>query len=997
MNDEIGYLANAAYFAGYSWNSILGEVPYYSYGYSLFLAPLYFLIPDANLVYAAALLLNGAFFAVSFIFLDRSLVILFKEDSICTTLLVLASVITPSALTLSQYAWAEGLLSLCAIVAFYILLQFLETKKSRYIVILSLLGLFSYIVHQRSLAMLISIWLMVIFLFATKKLTGRQLLLFFMAAAVGIVLQALVKNGLQSGLWNTGTVVSTNDYGGQIAKIIRIFTPEGLVEFLGGIVGKVYALILSYYMMPLYFVFYTVVRVIRRIKNKCSFRTIDIMMIFETLALAGAVGIATIFLLIPIRADQVVYTRYFDYLLSPLMMMSFQFIRKDVRFYRYSAVSLIVMAGITWGTQATYDHVKSTISDYFIGIQCPVMSLLNKMGGNCFAMMVAMTIVYLIIYFLLNNRHQWLSNLCMVFVVVLSVVVGYDAVSEFRQDGALSVSMREDIKTVSDNLLSSSQEIGTIYVLQSSSTYMEQYVGGVLQTQLPRNRVQYLNVEDVTEAGGVSGLVSLVPNDIILSLRSANRGSLLVNQFRCLSETDYFSIWGTNDSTLQIEDLRLSKTTLNLAKQKVAEGTQLLQKGTQNWEVVYTQGIDDPQVKERLSSEDTEYAILTNSGRERLRELQEMEEDKFAEAEELQDDSVGLKQEESKEEVESDEVQDGYVVFGPGLTLQPGTYCATITLECLNLDQCKDDDLGQFDVSINDGQDVLAAFPLTKELFRDGGAKTLALDFCSAAGGALYRTEFRLFTHSEVQFRVTDISYQYVGPQVKVLLPNTDDYNTVCSVVSLDSEFLPVHIIADLSTQDQIDYSDFHAAVSSQGHQVSLISPEELPTVQESFLMIPTGQAELIQSKLPDYTILARLQNYALLAPSSSDVCNKFRDNGGRVLSNGSAISLRYYAGAVSNAASSTQATLPEGQYRLDYEVQVAGASVFDSCGTLVISYSDQKNEIPLTKELFAYDVYRGSLSENVVLEENTKISAQVTTIPEVSGAQLDVWITPLS
>lgn len=36
INDEFGYLGNAAYFAGYGWESVLSDVPYYSYGYSIF-------------------------------------------------------------------------------------------------------------------------------------------------------------------------------------------------------------------------------------------------------------------------------------------------------------------------------------------------------------------------------------------------------------------------------------------------------------------------------------------------------------------------------------------------------------------------------------------------------------------------------------------------------------------------------------------------------------------------------------------------------------------------------------------------------------------------------------------------------------------------------------------------------------------------------------------------------------------------------------------------
>lgn len=340
---------------------------------------------------------------------------------------------------------------------------------------------------------------------------------------------------------------------------------------------------------------------------------------------------------------------------------------------------------------------------------------------------------------------------------------------------------------------------------------------------------------------------------------------------------------------------------------------------------------------------------------------------------------------------------EGYAVYGPGITLQPGSYRVLFTLECLNLEQCMDESLGWCDISINGGQQILSTFPITKDLFSDGQAKTLALDFSTAAGCSLSGIEFRVYANADVQFLVKEISYQLTGTQVKVLMPGTDDFRTVGSIVSMDSEYLPFYVVENEYEEGTLDLTDLEKDLSEKQHTVALITADRLSTLGNALVLIPASNVDLIQSLLPQYTILARLQNYALLAPSYSAVCSTYRDNGGRILSNGNAISLRYYAGAVSNAASSAQATIPAGTYRLDYEIQIAGASLFDPCGNLVISYGDQKNEIPLTKNLFTYDVCSGSLSENVILENNTKLSAQVTTIPEVSGAQMEIWLTPLS
>ena len=60
LNDEFGYWASAAKFAGYDWSSAASTVNYYSYGYSLLLFPLFAVFKDPAMLYKAALVMNAA-------------------------------------------------------------------------------------------------------------------------------------------------------------------------------------------------------------------------------------------------------------------------------------------------------------------------------------------------------------------------------------------------------------------------------------------------------------------------------------------------------------------------------------------------------------------------------------------------------------------------------------------------------------------------------------------------------------------------------------------------------------------------------------------------------------------------------------------------------------------------------------------------------------------------------------------------------------------------
>ena len=67
LNDEIGYWSNAAFFSGYDWSSIANSIGYYSYGYSIILAPVLYFTKNPMLSYQIAIILNGVFLACGFL------------------------------------------------------------------------------------------------------------------------------------------------------------------------------------------------------------------------------------------------------------------------------------------------------------------------------------------------------------------------------------------------------------------------------------------------------------------------------------------------------------------------------------------------------------------------------------------------------------------------------------------------------------------------------------------------------------------------------------------------------------------------------------------------------------------------------------------------------------------------------------------------------------------------------------------------------------------
>ena len=64
MNDEAGYWSHAANIAGMNWTEVLGS--WYSYGYSLLLAPLFLITHNMTILYRMAIVENALMGILSF-------------------------------------------------------------------------------------------------------------------------------------------------------------------------------------------------------------------------------------------------------------------------------------------------------------------------------------------------------------------------------------------------------------------------------------------------------------------------------------------------------------------------------------------------------------------------------------------------------------------------------------------------------------------------------------------------------------------------------------------------------------------------------------------------------------------------------------------------------------------------------------------------------------------------------------------------------------------
>lgn len=1027
--DEVGYWTSAAYLNGLDWSGTMADAPSYGIGYGILLAPL-FLLQDPILMYRAAIGMN-VLMLVGIFYLARAIAQKFfpKIPSFTVDLICFVITIYPYNSFYAKYTMSEVVATFVFWLLFYQLIRMFKRPNVWQAIFLAITAVYLYMIHLRMLGVLIALVITLLFALFRHKIKGKHFVVFLGVFAALFLVSNVYRNQVIASQYTQKETTSAsttamseildtsasetdesedesvmeeeekvdiNSLSAQFEKILKLFTLQGISNFFLGIFGRFFywgagSFLISYFGLIFLFgklraLFCKKSVPATNSSSSLSFSASTEIAMFLLMAAFFSQAISSLSMIDPARIDTVMYGRYADFMVGPILLFGLIYVlygKREHRTLQYG-ISCLLQGGIAFWLYFTIQKTQvSAVSGNSI-VAIWGFPELDGMSQQLFFTFYACLcgLVGAQILFLINRRTQKART---VFLIVLSafwILVGVNTIYKEEQ----SLPEIEKVLEAVDTVEQVTDDNGVIwYWCNNNENQMSYYRMYAMQYMFGKHQVKKLVEEDLANVGD---------HDVVIAYNTLEVSKAIGTWAG--DNAVYLKGYNIYCRSKSLEGIQNTIKTVSLLSQGMADGCQLQEKQKDgSWETVYTQGADSAEVRQSLDS-DGIYSIVTNTGIPLVEEKQEQDQLLLQE----QEDGVAVLEEE--EEQEEEETQENsnlgaaqYSVFGPSITLQPGTYSATFTLECLNLADCTSDSLGQCDISTDNGQNILASFPIDKSIFEDGGSKALMLEFSSAVGSPLSTVEFRVYTNDYVQLRVSDISYQYIGPQVKVLLPDTDDYNVVRNLVDLDAEFLPIYIVSESELQEQLDYSDLESMVDSKGHSVSFVSTDNLSGNENAFLMVPTAEEDLIRSLLPEYTILARLRNYAMLVPSGSEVCAHFRENGGRVLSNGTAIGLRYYAGTVANNASNIQATFPEGEYQISYEISIPGASLFDSCGTFGIYYGEDSVVFPLTKDLFEYDVFRGT--ETLVLEENTKISAQVTTLPEVSGAQLDVWVTPLS
>ena len=336
-NDEMGYWMHAAEFAGLDWRGVSGTVAWYSYGYSLLLAPLVKLIKDTVVLYRAALIMNILMDEICYFMYVYIIRRLFPKLGI-----IPASVAAAAGMLYTSYqfnagvAFSETALLMAATIVVFLMVRILEKPTYLNTACMGIASAYMYMVHNRTIGIVASVVFVVFIAAVCRKIKFRHSGAFLITLIAGFIADKLIKGHLVSVLWDSGA--SGNDAGSVFGRMkTAVSSVSGFKRLLGVMAGQGFAVSAGSFCLVLFAILVMVrkggigffkagkaVKGGKKLSEVADSRFLMFLFIF--CAFAATYLISCIFMIEFKRIDHVLYTRYFDILVGLFIMSGICFL-----------------------------------------------------------------------------------------------------------------------------------------------------------------------------------------------------------------------------------------------------------------------------------------------------------------------------------------------------------------------------------------------------------------------------------------------------------------------------------------------------------------------------------------------------------------------------------------------------------------------------------------------------------------------------------------------
>ncbi|MCM1175360.1 MAG: hypothetical protein NC341_09950 [Blautia sp.] len=339
--DEFGYWANAAQRLGYDWSDVASLGYYYSFGYSLILAPILRFCHDNVQAYRAAAFVNMSLQCLSACLLWGIFRRLYcpadcgaEGARIRGKQIVFAvgvSAFYPAWTFYTQTTLAETLIAFLYVFVCYQFLLLLEERKTVHVILRILLLLIAFLylhfVHMRTVGVVVFAAFVMAFYLWHRPQYRKLLLMAGVTLLIGAAIGIWFKDAVTKTVYASADAgkLAVTDYAGKLQLLKEILTLRGMKTLLQSFAGKLYYLGMASFGLFYPAVFFCIGRtgaLLYGIFHKDAAegkKTADWFCLFLLLSMIGQLVVTAVYTRETWRLDSIIYGRYNEYLLPVFM------------------------------------------------------------------------------------------------------------------------------------------------------------------------------------------------------------------------------------------------------------------------------------------------------------------------------------------------------------------------------------------------------------------------------------------------------------------------------------------------------------------------------------------------------------------------------------------------------------------------------------------------------------------------------------------------------
>ena len=357
LQDEFGYWSTAANLSGKDWTNLIQFTPYYGYGYSVILVPLFWIFQDVTLLYKAAIAINALLLVFSYFISIWTAKRIFNFEGMLLNVISLVLILYPNNIFQVQIAWTETLLYFLFWVTFALILSYEEKPNTIKIIFIVATLIYMFMVHQRTIGIVIAGGITLILAIIIQPIGRRKKYQYVMILMLVLTLGIFLKNFLQNiqirDFWHNSTMAAINNTGLKPTEAIDIFSEvfKNLELLIKALLGR--GLYFIFLTGPIIITFLTsflekTFHLVTKKKNSSKDCKYFITYMFVGLSFLAVLGIGSISGMKGGRLDVPVYARYIENVIGPVLLLGIaEILRlKKIRFIVIEGIILAILGGI---------------------------------------------------------------------------------------------------------------------------------------------------------------------------------------------------------------------------------------------------------------------------------------------------------------------------------------------------------------------------------------------------------------------------------------------------------------------------------------------------------------------------------------------------------------------------------------------------------------------------------------------------------------------------